>query len=133
PDRNVLRVHADTLDEPFDINSSSKLILGSTSKLRTLVAYLDIIDHVYEQHVHDSPAALRTALRNAHNPLSLFALGYLQQNRDHTLKGLMEAAMQRRYSGDTGQSFFTGGGLHFFHNFESSEDSQVFTVQDAFA
>src|SRR5438105_347490 len=81
-DRNVLRVHADTLDEPFDINSSSKLILGSTSKLRTLVAYLDIIDHVYEQHVHDSPAALRAALRNAHNPLSQFALGYLQQHRN---------------------------------------------------
>ncbi len=133
PDRNVLRVHADTLDEPFDINSSSKLILGSTAKLRTLLAYLDIIQTIRQQHLNDSPAALRTAARNARDPLSQFAIGYLLDNRDHSLKGIMEAAMQRRYSGDTSQSFFTGGGLHYFHNFESSEDHQVFTVQDAFA
>ena len=132
-DRNVLRVHADTLDEPFDINSSSKLILGSTSKLRTLVAYLDIIDHIYQQRLNDSPAALKTAEHNARDPISQFVIGYLIENRNHSLKGLMNAAMQRRYSGDTGQSFFTGGGVHFFHNFETSEDSQVWTVQDAFA
>jgi membrane peptidoglycan carboxypeptidase len=35
-DRNYLRVHADSLDQPFDINSGAKLILGSTAKLRTL-------------------------------------------------------------------------------------------------
>lgn len=132
-DRNILRVHADTLDEPFDINSSSKLILGSTSKLRTLIAYLDILDHVYQQHLNDSPAQLHKAAGNARDPLSQFVLGYLGENRNHSLKGLMEAAMLRRYSGDTGQSFFTGGGLQVFHNFESSEDSQVWTVQDAFA
>jgi membrane peptidoglycan carboxypeptidase len=132
-DRNVLRVHADTLDEPFDINSSSKLILGSTSKLRTLIAYLDIVDHIYQQHLNDSPAALKTAEHDAHDPISQFVIGYLMENRNPSLKGLMNAAMQRRYSGDTGQSFFTGGGLHFFHNFETSEDYQVWTVQDAFA
>jgi membrane peptidoglycan carboxypeptidase len=133
PDRNVLRVHADTLDEPFDINSSSKLILGSTSKLRTLLAYLDIIQGIWQQHLNDSPAALRTGARDARDPLSQFVIAYLLDNRDHSLKGIMEAAMQRRYSGNTGQSFFTGGGLHYFHNFEISEDYQVFTVQDAFA
>lgn len=132
-DRNVLRVHSDTLDEPFDINSSSKLILGSTSKLRTMIAYLDIVDHIYQQHLQDSPAQLRKAAADARDPLSQFVLGYLEENHDHSLKGLMEAAMQRRYSGSTAEGFFTGGGLHFFHNFESSEDGQVWTVQDAFA
>jgi len=34
-DRNYLRVHADSLNEPFDINSGAKLQLGSTAKLRT--------------------------------------------------------------------------------------------------
>ncbi len=132
-DRNVLRVHGDTLDEPFDINSSSKLILGSTSKLRTLIAYLDILDHIYQQHLNDSPAQLRQAAANAHDPLSQFAIGYLESNRKGGLKGLMQAAMQRTYSGSTGEGFFTGSGLQFFHNFESSEDSQVWTVQEAFA
>src|SRR6185312_7829641 len=31
-DRNYVRVHADSLDQPFDINSGAKLILGSTAK-----------------------------------------------------------------------------------------------------
>ena len=33
-DRNYLRVHADSLNEPLDINSGAKLQLGSTAKLR---------------------------------------------------------------------------------------------------
>ncbi|HWY23920.1 MAG TPA: transglycosylase domain-containing protein, partial [Nevskia sp.] len=32
---NELRVHADNLNQPFDVNSGAKLILGSTAKLRT--------------------------------------------------------------------------------------------------
>jgi len=35
-ERNYLRIHADSLNSPFDINSGAKLILGSTAKLRTL-------------------------------------------------------------------------------------------------
>ncbi|HEX5282398.1 MAG TPA: transglycosylase domain-containing protein [Micropepsaceae bacterium] len=132
-DRNVLRVHGDTLDEPFDINSSSKLILGSTSKLRTMIAYLDICDHIYQQHLNDSPAQLRKAASNAHDPISQFVIGYLETSRKAGLKGLMQAAMQRTYSGSTAEGFFTGSGLQFFHNFESSEDSQVWTVHEAFA
>ena len=36
PSTNLLRVQADNLDRPFDINSGMKLDLGSTAKLRTL-------------------------------------------------------------------------------------------------
>ena len=36
-DRNYVRIHADSLNKPFDINSGAKLQLGSTAKLRTLV------------------------------------------------------------------------------------------------
>ena len=46
-DRNYLRVHADSLNKPFDINSGAKLMLGSTAKLRTLITYLDIIDELH--------------------------------------------------------------------------------------
>ena len=48
-DRNHVRVHADSLNRPFDINSGSKLQLGSTAKLRTLVTYLEIIAELHDQ------------------------------------------------------------------------------------
>jgi len=35
-DTNLLRVQADNLDQPFDLNRGAKLDLGSTAKLRTL-------------------------------------------------------------------------------------------------
>lgn len=40
---NLLRVQADTLEKPFDINKSAKLELGSTAKLRTLAHYLELV------------------------------------------------------------------------------------------
>jgi membrane peptidoglycan carboxypeptidase len=48
-DRNYLRVHADSLNEPFNINSGAKLQLGSTAKLRTLVTYLDVIEVLHHR------------------------------------------------------------------------------------
>ena len=47
--RNHVRVHADSLNRPFDINSGSKLQLGSTAKLRTLATYLQIIAELHQQ------------------------------------------------------------------------------------
>src|SRR6267378_1998638 len=43
-DRNLVRIRADSLNQPFAINSGAKLILGSTAKLRTLATYLGIVD-----------------------------------------------------------------------------------------
>ena len=40
---NYPRIHADSLNQPFDINSGAKLQLGSTAKLRTPITYLDIM------------------------------------------------------------------------------------------
>jgi membrane peptidoglycan carboxypeptidase len=132
-DRNVVRVHADSLDEPFDINTGAKLILGSTAKFRTLLTYLDIIARLHDRYAQATPAQLQTAAREADDPLTQFVASYLTQNSDRSLKATLEASMQRRYSGNPGQAFFTGGGRHIFHNFEKSEDSKLFTVEDAFA
>ena len=46
-DANVLRVQADNLDQPLDINEGAKLDLGSTAKLRTLVSYLEIMAELH--------------------------------------------------------------------------------------
>ena len=45
---------------------------------------------------------------------------------------MLEAALDRKYSGNPGEAFFTAGGLHHFENFEPSEDSQNFTVAQGF-
>ncbi len=131
-DRNYLRVHADSLDQPFDINSGAKLILGSTAKLRTLTTYLDIMAELHERFGHASASELSAAYSKAQDPLSRWAIGFMAGSSDRSLQALLDAAMQRRYSGDPGEVFFTGGGQQVFHNFEKSEDHQVPTVFEAF-
>lgn len=132
-DRNVVRVHADSLDEPFDINSGAKLILGSTAKLRTLVTYLDIMGRLHARFEEATPAELRKAADPANDVLTRWAAAYMTKAPDRSLKAMLTAAMDRRYSANPGQVFFTGGGRHVFHNFERYEDSKVYTVEDAFA
>ncbi|HEX2522908.1 MAG TPA: transglycosylase domain-containing protein, partial [Terriglobia bacterium] len=43
PQGNLLRVRADSLEQPLDINEGIKLELGSTAKLRTLAHYLELV------------------------------------------------------------------------------------------
>ncbi|HXP72741.1 MAG TPA: transglycosylase domain-containing protein [Stellaceae bacterium] len=131
-DRNYLRVHADSLDQPFDINSGAKLILGSTAKLRTLTTYLDIMTELHARYGHASASELSAAYAKAQDPLSRWAIGFIAGTADRSLQTLLDAAMQRRYSGDPSEVFFTGGGQQVFHNFEKSEDHEVPTVFEAF-
>jgi membrane peptidoglycan carboxypeptidase len=41
---NAVRVQVDNLDAPFDVIEGSKLELGSTAKLRTLISYLETVE-----------------------------------------------------------------------------------------
>ncbi len=129
---NYVRIHADSLDSPFDINSGAKLILGSTAKLRTLATYLNIVTGLHDRLGAMSAKQLNTLAANAEDPITRWAVDYVANATDHDLQPMLDAAMQRRYSGDPSEVFFTGGGAHVFHNFEKSEDRQVFTVEDAF-
>lgn len=132
-DRNYLRVHVDSLDEPFDINSGAKLILGSTAKLRTMITYLNIFVDLHRRYAKASAAALHDASAKAADPLTRWATGWLAESPDRSLRAMLAAAMERRYSGNPHETFFTGGGAHTFRNFERSEDGMVPTVSDAFA
>ncbi|MBV9828604.1 MAG: transglycosylase domain-containing protein [Alphaproteobacteria bacterium] len=134
-DRNLLRIHADSLNKPFDINSDGKLMLGSTAKLRTMVTYLDILTDL---HTRLAPLPVRELNRiaaSAQDPLTQWAAAYLartpDRTPDRTLQPLLDAAMQRHYSAEPG-SFFTGGGTQSFGNFDSDEDIQNPTVEQAF-
>jgi len=129
---NYVRIHADSLDSPFDINSGAKLILGSTAKLRTLATYLNIMTGLHDRLFAMSDKQLNAFAAKAEDPISRWATDYVANATDHSLQAMLDAAMQRRYSGDPSEVFFTGGGAHVFHNFERSEDRQIFTVEDAF-
>jgi membrane peptidoglycan carboxypeptidase len=131
-DRNYVRIHADSLDEPFDINSGAKLILGSTAKLRTLATYLNIVTELHDRYASQSPRELLTTAAQAGDPLSRWAAAHLAASPDRRLQPMLDAAMQRRYSASPHEAFFTGGGRHVFENFEKTENGMVPTVEWAF-
>lgn len=129
--RNHVRIHADSLNKPFDINSGAKLQLGSTAKLRTLVTYLEVIAELHQRLSPIPPRELMRLAASAEDPLSGWAATYLARASDRRLQPMLDAAMQRRYSGAPG-TFFTGGGTQSFANFDSWEDHDNPTVENAF-
>ncbi|HYM04835.1 MAG TPA: transglycosylase domain-containing protein [Stellaceae bacterium] len=131
-DRNYVRVHADSLDQPFDINSGAKLILGSTAKLRTLVTYLGIVAEHHRELAERSAADLRKAASSTEDPIRRWSAEYLASAADRGLQPMLDAAMRRQYSASPFETFFTGGGVQVFHNFEKAEDYQNPTVEEAF-
>jgi membrane peptidoglycan carboxypeptidase len=131
---NYLRVQTDNYDQPLDINEQAKLDLGSTAKLRTLVSYLDIVDQLHKRYEPLDPKALRDVRIDPKDHLSRWAVDYflaLPANADRGLTPMLGAAMERKYSGNPGEGFFTGGGLHYFGNFSKLDDSRIMTVQQA--
>lgn len=125
------RIQADNYDQPFDINQGTKLDLGSTAKLRTLVTYLEIIEKLHLQYVTATPEALREVVVPPGDPLTRWAVDYLLQSEDKSLAAMLDAALERRYSADPGEAFFTGGGVQYFKNFKHEDDGQVMNLREA--
>jgi len=129
---NLLRIQADNIDQPFDVNQGARLDLGSTAKLRTLVSYLELVAELHAGWVDLSPAQLSALAPNPRDPLGMWARQYLLRAKDRRLQPMLEAAMERKYSANPGEAFFTGGGLHQFENFERSRNSSSMTVREGF-
>ena len=129
---NLLRVQTDNLDQPFDINSGARLNLGSTSKLRTLVTYLEIMTQLYQSYAAMNPDDLQKIRAGSQDTLTCWALTYFAHNPHDSLQNMLEAAMIRTYSGDPSEAFFTGGGLQKFKNFEPEKDNGIMTVREGF-
>ena len=129
---NLLRVQTDSLDQPLSVNDGTKLQLGSTAKLRTLITYLEIVEHLHNQYAGVTPAQLALVPVQSGDRLTEWALQYLQQAPDRSLMAMLTAALDRHYSGSPAETFFTAGGVHHFENFEDSENSQVMTVRQGF-
>ena len=130
-DHSELRVRADSLNQPFDINSGAKLMMGSTAKLRTLATYLEIIRGLHEQLYQKTRAELWQVVGAAQDPLTYWAATYLVRAPDRSLQPMFDAAMARHYSGAPG-AFFTGSGRQGFGNFDKSENKSNPTIAMAF-
>ncbi len=130
-DGNRLRVQADNIDGPFDMNDGVKLDLGSTAKLRTLVTYLEIVCELHRRYAGLAAEDLRDLAAEAPDALTAWATTRLAAAPDATLDEMLEAAMNRQYSGNPNETFFTGGGAHHFVNFEHSEDKSAMDLHEA--
>lgn len=131
PDGSRVRVQTDSTDQPFDINEGSKLELGSTAKLRVLTTYLQIIAELHDKYAGQTPAQLKKVAVNDQDRLSRWALDYLAQNSDQSLPKMLDAALDRTYSASPGEAFFTGGGVHHFHNFRNEDNGRSPSLRDA--
>jgi membrane peptidoglycan carboxypeptidase len=132
PRGNLLRVQTDSYDLPLNINEGVKLDLGSSAKLRTLVYYLEIIADLHERYSSFSPQDLMEIKAASEDRLSQWAIAYLLEAEDRSLEKMLNAALKRSYSASPDERFFTGGGIHTFENFDSTDDHQVMSVAEAF-
>jgi membrane peptidoglycan carboxypeptidase len=79
-------------------------------------------------------AELRKTVIDPKDNLSHWAVDYflaLPASDPRPLAPMLEAAMDRKYSGSPGEAFFTGGGLHTFGNFSKLDDKRILSVREA--
>ena len=129
---NRVRLQADNLDQPFDINQGAKLDLGSTAKLRTLINYLEIIAALHDKFADLPASELQVIAAKAQDPLTGWVADDLASRADKSLPTLLSGAMARRYSASPWERFFTGGGLHQFANFDADDNDRILSVAEAF-
>ncbi|MGH8613095.1 MAG: transglycosylase domain-containing protein [Gammaproteobacteria bacterium] len=129
---NWVRVQADNFYQAFDINEGLKLDLGSTAKLRTLVTYLKIIAQLHQRYAGFAPQDLNDLPVHPADKLTQWVIEELSQEPDLILEQLLKRAMDKRYSASPGESFYTGGGLHQFKNFDRKDNGRVLAVREAF-
>lgn len=129
---NRVRVQIDTAGRPFDINEGARIELGSTAKLRTLAHYLQVIADLHARYSAHDARALDSLEVDRRDRLAHWAFAYLSRAEDRRLETMLEAALERRYSANPGERFFTGGGVHRFSNFSSRHNGRSPTVREAF-
>ena len=130
---DVIRVNADNLQQPFDLNTMMRMELGSTAKLRTLAHYLQVVESLRAELAPLDPDARAQRAEAAGDPLTRWAAQELAQTPDAPLDTLLAHALERPYSASPYESFFTGGGVHVFHNFDPADNSRKPTVRQALA
>lgn len=122
PHANVLRIQADNVEGPFDVNQGSMLELGSTAKVRVLVTYLELVERVFEAHGRKSADELDRLMTMGGDSITQWTVGFLKAHPAASRFEVLSAAVEREISGDPSERFYTGGGLHIFQNYNEKSD-----------
>src|SRR6266403_1843286 len=120
-----------TVDTAAQARVTAELQLGSTAKLRTLVTYLHIMEKLHQRFATLTSRELTRIAASAQDPLTQWAATYMSRATDKGLQPMLDASVLRTYSGAP-ESFFTGGGMQGFGNFDSDENGGSYTVIEAF-
>ncbi|MBM4263714.1 MAG: hypothetical protein FJ145_20095 [Deltaproteobacteria bacterium] len=129
---NLIRVQADNANRPLDFNQGIKLELGSTAKLRTLIHYLEVVAQLHHELSSLNPVSLAAHATSAGDPITQWAAKSLLENPGQSLNQMLAAVMDRRYSASPYESFFTGGGVHSFNNFDPADNSRITPLREGF-
>ncbi|HEY7676722.1 MAG TPA: transglycosylase domain-containing protein [Candidatus Methylomirabilis sp.] len=130
PLANLVRAHTDTLNTPFDFNAGMKMELGSTAKLRTLAHYLELMAGLYGELSNLSPETSVERGDAAQDPLTRWAAQALGNQPGLGLEAFLQQALDRKYSANPGEVFFTGGGAQTFANYDPEENGRNYSVRD---
>jgi membrane peptidoglycan carboxypeptidase len=128
---NALRVQTDSLDQPLDLNQGMKLELGSTAKLRTTAHYLEVVALLHEELTGLDSSALAAQAHAARDPITRWAVNVLRLDRKMALETFLDRGLDRTYSANPHEVFFTGGGVHRFRNFDPQDDERILSVREA--
>jgi len=129
---NLLRVQTDNYNQPFNLNDGSKLNLGSTAKLRTLIHYLEIVTELHERYHGLNKKELSQLKPAPADKISQWAISYLMHTGDKTIGAMLNSALDKKYSASPYDTFFTGGGIHRFSNFNKKDNQRTMSVKIAF-
>lgn len=129
---NVVRIQADNFPAELSLAEGSRLELGSTAKLRTLVTYLEVIEELYARLADLEPEALRRERARARDPLTRWVATRLAVRPGTPLAEILDAALAREYSASPHERFATGGSVLVFSNFDTRFDDSVLSVREAF-
>ncbi|MBI1273527.1 MAG: glycosyl transferase family 51 [Alphaproteobacteria bacterium] len=129
---NEVRVQADNLDQPLDLNEGAKLDLGSTAKLRTMITYLEILSELHKRFAAFDDDALAEVTEDAPDALTKWTITWLREHKDRNLQAMLDDAIQRSYSANPRETFYTGGGVHRFNNFDHKDDHRIVPLAEAF-
>ena len=129
---NRIRIQTDNFNGPFNINEGSRIELGSTAKLRTLITYLEMVERLHDQLAPLSPDSIRALAVSPRDNLARWAVGFLLDDPEADREGMLRAAMERRYSANPNERFLTGGGSQVFANFNATDNNSLLTVSEGF-
>jgi membrane peptidoglycan carboxypeptidase len=131
PGGNLVRVHADNLEGALDLNRGVKVELGSTAKLRTLAHYFDVMATLHAEMAPLTPDSVAARAANARDKLTQWAAATIAAHPEMGLEEFLAQSLERKYSANPGEWFYTGGGMHAFHNFDENDNGRILTIRQA--